>query len=225
MDLTLPQAILLLSLNDETGKTENGYYQPALAGAALAELLLQGTIELQGNPEAIVPLRHSNALGAFLSMCDAEIGRGPRDLSLTQWISRLANQKDFIATLADELCHLGALSRENTKVFGLFTRTVWPEASPALESALKKDMAHAMFEDLSPVDERLCLTIALANAVDLLSHNFAAEALAQHADRIVAISAGNCLSTSTSEAVVDAVNTAIRAANAVPESLNASILN
>ena len=77
MDITLPQAILLLSLNDETGKTEDGYYQPALAGAALAELLLRRTIELQDSPEAVMPLRHRETLGVFLSMCDQEIGGAP----------------------------------------------------------------------------------------------------------------------------------------------------
>src|SRR6056297_1241215 len=140
MDISLPQAILLLSLNDKTGKTEGGYYQPALAGAALADLLLRGALELQSDPDSIVPLRHSETYGAFLDMCDAEIGAAPKPRELGYWISALANQKDFIATLADELCHLGALTRERTKIFGLFTRTVWPEASPALESQLKAEM-------------------------------------------------------------------------------------
>lgn len=225
MDITLPQAILLLSLNDKTGKTEKGYYQPALTGAALAELFLSGCIELQPDPETVVALRHNQALGAFLGMCDQEIGRAPQPQDLAYWINKLANQKDFIATLADELCHLGALSRERTRVFGLFSRTVWPEASPALESSLKHAMAHAMFEDRGPVDETLCLTIALANAVDLLSYNFKADDLAKHADRVLSISAGNCLSSTSTEAIVSSVNAAIQAANAASASVTAMILN
>jgi len=225
MDTTLPQAILLLSLNDETGKTEKGYYQPALTGAALAELLLRGCIELQPGSDKVVPLRHTQTLGAFLSMCDQEIGRASGPQTLTYWITQLATQKDFIATLADELCHLGALSKESTRVFGLFNRTVWPEASPALEAALKQAMAHAMFEDRGAVEEKLCLTIALANAVDLLDYNFPTEALSAHADRIVSISAGNCLSSEATEAVVTSVNAAIQAANAASASVTAMILN
>lgn len=87
MDITLPQAILLLSLNDETGKTEDGYYQPALAGAALAELFLRGTIELQETPEAVIPLRHSEPLGAFLAMCDKQIGSASKPQDLSFWIA------------------------------------------------------------------------------------------------------------------------------------------
>lgn len=225
MDITLPQAILLLSLNDETGKTEKGYYQPALTGAALAELFLRGCLELEAQTARAIPLRHNEPLGAFLSMCDAEIGRAAEPQALSHWISRLANQKDFIATLADELCHLGALSQERTRVFGLFTRTVWPESSPVLETNLKAKMAQAMFEENGPVDETLCLTIALAHSVNLLSYNFDAADLEQNADRIASVAAGQCLSSTATEAVMTSVHAAIEAANAASDSVTAQILN
>ena len=222
MEITLPQAILLLTLDDKTGKTENGYYQPALAGAALAELFLKGTIELEG--DEVVPLRHSQKLGAFLSLCDAEIGRASKRQTLAFWINTLANQIDLISTLADELCHLGALSKETTRVFGLFSRTVWPEASPALEQSLKLEMETAMFKETGAIDERLCLTIAFADAVDLLKINFAAEDLQSNAARISEIAHGKCLKSSASEAVVKAVGTALKAAHAAAETVNASIV-
>lgn len=222
MDITLPQAILLLTLNDATGKTEDGYYQPALAGAALAELFLLGTIALEA--EEVVTLRHKQQLGAFLAGCDAEIGSASKRYGLNHWISTLANQKDFIATLADELCHLGALSKEKTRVFGLFSRTVWPEASPVLETQLKAEMAAAIFEDNGSVDERLCLTIAFAHAVDLLKLNFDADKLAASADRIDAISAGQCLTSTASDAVVKSVQTAIKTAHAMADTVTASII-
>lgn len=225
MDITLPQAILLLSLNDATGKTEKGYYQPALAGAALADLFLQDVIELDLEPEGVIALRHNLELGAFLQMCDKEIGGAPKPKDLTFWISRLAGQKHFIATLADELVHVGALAKEKTKVFGLFDRTVWPEASPVLETQLKEEMASAMFAVSGPVGERICLTITLANAVGLLEYNFDQAKLAAHAERIGAICAGECLITGTSEAVVRAVRTAIRSANTMVETTAATIIN
>ncbi|MEO0548976.1 MAG: GPP34 family phosphoprotein [Pseudomonadota bacterium] len=225
MDITLPQAILLLSLNDETGKTEDGYYQPALAGAALADLFLQEAIELDLEPEGVIALRHNLPLGAFLRMCDAEIGAAPKPRDLAFWVSRLANQKGFITTLADELVHLGALSKEKTKVFGPFERTIWPEASPAMETKLKEEMASAMFAVSGPVSERVCLTITLARAVGLLEHNFDTAKLAAHAERIAAISAGECLVSNASEAVVKAVKTAIRAANTMAETTAATIIH
>jgi len=224
MDLTLPQALLLLSLNDQKGTTEAGYFQPAFAGAALAELLLQGTLELQQDPPLLIPLRHRQELSAFLNMCDQKIGRAPKQQDIAFWISALADQKDFIATLADELCHLGALSKDRTWIFGLFSRTVWPTASPALEMQLKQAMVTAMFHEVGPVEERLGLIIAFAESVDLLKHNFEPHLLSQHAGRIQAISAGECLKSDTAEAVVASVQQAISMANAVSASTIASIV-
>ncbi len=223
MEITLPQAILLLTLDDKTGKTEDGYYQPALAGAALAELFLKGTIELED--DEVVPLRHNQNLGAFLQQCDAEIGSATKRHDLSHWISALANQKDFIATLADELCHLGALSKDTVRVFGLFTRTIWPEASPVLEQSLKTEMEAAMFAEAGEVDERLCLTIAFAKAVGLLEVNFDREKLADHAARISDIADGKCLKSSASEAVIKSVERAIQTANAMNEVVTANIIH
>ena len=88
---------------------------------------------------------------------------------------------------------------------------------------IKQEMAAAMFEN-GPIDERLCLTIALSKAVGLLDYNFDAADLAAHADRIASIAAGECLTLEATDAVVTAVNEAIRAANAVADSTTATII-
>ncbi|MEO1359411.1 MAG: GPP34 family phosphoprotein [Pseudomonadota bacterium] len=225
MDTTLPQAILLLSLNDKTGKTEDGYYQPALAGADIADLLLHRAIEFQAEDGTLVPLRHKRSMGAFLDQCDGVIGAASKAREITYWISELANQRDVIATIADELCHLGALSKEKTTMFGLFSRTVWPEASPVLESTLKAEMAAAMFEGNDPIEERLCLAIGLSKSVDLLKHNFDPDLLSQHQARIDSICKGDCLHSDATEAVVQAVQAAIEAANAAADSVIAGIID
>ncbi|MEL6829137.1 MAG: GPP34 family phosphoprotein [Pseudomonadota bacterium] len=226
MNITLPQAIMLLALNDETGKTEAGYYQPALAGAAIADLLMLETIELSTDePARVTPLRHQFDLGAFLQMCDAAIGEESKLQPLGFWINRLSGEANFVTTLADELVHLGALSKEKTRIFGLFERTVWPEASPLLESQLKSEIETAMFAETGPVDERVGMVIALCDAADILQHNFDADLLAKYADRIEAISAGKLLSKDTSEKVLKCVNHAIMAATEMAEITAASIIN
>ena len=226
MNITLPQALMLLVLNDQTGKTEAGYYQPALAGAAIADLLMLETIELSNDSPALVtPLRHQFDLGAFLELCDKAIGSEQKHQPLGYWINRLAGESGFVTTLADELVHLGALSKEKTKVFGVFERTVWPEASPLLETQLKAELEAAMFAESGPVDERVGLLIALSAAADILQHNFDADLLTKHADRIEAISAGKLLSQDTSEKVIKCVNYAISAATEMAEITAASIVN
>lgn len=222
MDVTLPQAILLLSLDDTSGKTEDGYYQPAFAGAALAELMLRETIAVEDGE--IVPLRHNQQLGAFLAQCDARIGGATKRHGLSYWVSALAHQKDFIATLADELCHLGALSKETTRIFGLFTRTVWPEASPKLGQNLKAEMAAAMFEQGRKADEPLCLTIAIAHTVDLLAPNFETEKLTAHTARISEIADGACLERSDLKALIAAIKAAIESAHSLADDPTAQII-
>ena len=226
MNITLPQALMLLVLNDQTGKTEAGYYQPALAGAAIADLLMLETIELSNDSPALVtPLRHQFDLGAFLELCDKAIGGESKPQTLGFWINRLASEPGFVTTLADELVHLGALSKEKTRIFGVFERTIWPEASPLLESQLKSELEAAMFASEGPVDERVGMVIALSAAAGVLEHNFDAGLLAQHADRIAAISAGELLAKDTSEKVIKCVNYAIRAATEMAEITAASIIN
>lgn len=221
-DITLPQAVLLLSLDDATGQTEAGYYQPVFAGAALTELFLCGTIELQD--DQIVALRHRQRLGAFLDLCDRAIGGAPKQQSLAYWIRDLANQKEFIATLADELCHLGALSKEKTRVFGVFSRTIWPEASPVFETRLKRDLRALMSDPAAATDERVTLTLALADAVDLLKFNFEADELSTCADRIASLATGEGLTHPALQPLLMAVKTAIQDAHTSADSATDTIL-
>ena len=186
-DLTLPQALLLLCLNDETGKSEGAFFQPAIAGAALAELLVLKTIELTDDtPPIVTPLRHGQALSTFLRLCDEEIGRAPKPLILEQWINRITNNQGLVATVADELCHMGILSKERSSVFGLFNRTIWPAVSAQVENALKARLAAIMFENETPSPREGAL-LALAGAAGVLPHNFDADLLAAHQSRIDAL--------------------------------------
>jgi hypothetical protein len=222
---TLPQALLLLCLHDQSGKAEAGYYQPAIAGAALAELLLAEVIELSSDePARVIPLRHNKKLGTFLTLCDVEIGSSPQTKTLSAWINRLANMKGLIANVADELCHLGALSQEKTRIFGIFQRTVWPEASPALEQKIIGEMARAMFDDSLEVDERMSVLISLAISADVLKHNFNSGLLRRHAARIKSIGNGEMLGASAAEEVIHTTEKAIAAATAIEAASAATII-
>ena len=186
-DLTLPQALLLLCLDNQTGVSEGIYFQPAIAGAALIELLLLGTIELSDDdPVNVMPLRHYHSLGASLRLCDEQIGRARRPLGLSQWVTQLAHFEGLISTLADELCHMGVLSKARSSVLGIFSRTVWPTVSPILETELKTRLARAMFGEAVP-DDRDSALIALAKAVGVLHRNFDLARLTAHGAHIDAL--------------------------------------
>ncbi|KCZ63708.1 hypothetical protein L53_04235 [Hyphomonas sp. L-53-1-40] len=52
--LTLPQFLLLLTLNDESGRPKAGFYTPAIAGAAVSELLLRGVLSTTNDKKPII---------------------------------------------------------------------------------------------------------------------------------------------------------------------------
>lgn len=224
-DLTLPQAFILLCLNDHTGKAEGTFFQPAVAGAALAELLLLGAIELSNDePSRVIPLRHYKTLSTFLRLCDEEIGRAPKPLSLEQWVAKLTNIDGLITTVADELCHMGVLSKERSSVLGVFSRTVWPTVSPIMETDLKANMAKIMFEG-GDADARDIALIALAKAAGILHFNFDLDKISAHGDRIDALTQVKPEPTRPVMQVVKTSIAAIVAASVSGEALPGTIIS
>lgn len=210
--LSLPQALLLLTLKDETGRPKAGFYKPAIAGAAISELLLLDTITLTEDkkPKVIVPAEaQSNSV--FLTLCLNKMRASKKPRDMMYWATKLGQDKKLIPMLAEELCGLGALRKETSKVFGLFTVTSWPEASPKLEGKLKARLETAMF-GTGDVDERTCVIIALAKSADVLRHNFDRSDLKTHKARIKAITAGELYAAGATAKAIKAAQAAIIAA-------------
>ena len=189
-DLSLPQAMLLLSLDTETGKTEGNFRRLAIAGATLAELLLLETIELRCDEGLqVLPRRHYQTLGAFLKKCDAEIGREKTVHSLQDWLIRLTQLEGFIPLLGDELCERGVLSKERAARLNLLKRTAWPTVSDRLEQHLITELSEVLFEQKHPTEPQRLL-IALSKSAGVLHHNFPVESLnanGHHIETLVAV--------------------------------------
>ncbi|MEM8617456.1 MAG: GPP34 family phosphoprotein [Pseudomonadota bacterium] len=207
--LTLPQALLLLTLKDESGRPQGGFYKPAIAGAGVSELLLRGLLFLTDDKKPkLIATSESTSQGPFLDFILTQISaeKKPRDMQF--WTTKLGNHKALVSILAEELCKVGALTKETSKVFGLFTLNTWPEASPRLESDLKAELKKAM-TGTGEVEDRLSVIIALAKSADVLRHNFDRDFLKSNAARIKAITAGDLLATGATEAAIKAAKAAI----------------
>ena len=209
--LTLPQSLLLLTLNDESGRPKAGFYKPCLAGAAVSELLLRGalTVTDEKKPKLIVTASAAPQ-GPFLDLILGAIADGKKPRRMQTWITKLSNRKDLVESLAEELCMLGALTRESSKIFGLFTLTKWPEASPKLEANLKTKLRKAI-AGTGDVDERSSVLLALAKSADVLRHNFDRDLIKSRKARIKAITEGDLLAAGATEAAVKAARAAIAA--------------
>ena len=210
--LTLPQSLLLLTLKDDSGRPKGGFYKPALAGAGVSELLLRGLLSVTDEKKPkLVAASEPASQGPFLDFILTQIAADPKQREMQYWITKLGNQKALVPTLAEELCKLGALTKETSKIFGLFTLNAWPEASPKLEANLKAQLEDAIAGS-GEVQDRISVIIALAKSADVLRHNFDRKFLKSNEARIKAITDGDLLATGATEAAVQAAKAAITAA-------------
>lgn len=210
--LTLPQSLLLLTLKDESGRPKAGFYKPAIAGAGVSELLLRGLLSFTDDKKPkLVAATASDSQGPFLDFLLAQISADKKQRDMQYWITKLGNHNALVPTLAEELCKLGALTKETSKVFGLFTLDTWPQASPKLETNLKAQLKKAITGS-GDVEDRLSVIIALAKSADVLRHNFDRDTLKSNKARIKVITDGDLLATGATEAAVRAAKAAITAA-------------
>ncbi|MCX4583545.1 GPP34 family phosphoprotein [Streptomyces sp. NBC_01481] len=131
-ELTLPEELLLLALDPATGRRHcnRSYLQYGLAGAALAELELQGRVaEARGRVTVVNPLPPQNPLSAQI-LASLPAPRGSRfgdGVHARRWVRSTGRQ-------VEDLClhHLvgrGALREETRRFLGLFPYHRYPAAT------------------------------------------------------------------------------------------------
>ncbi|MFI6646629.1 GPP34 family phosphoprotein [Streptomyces sp. NPDC050529] len=129
---TLPEELLLLALDPQRGKPycRNRFLEYALAGAALAELELQGRITGQRDEIQVVdPLEPPDPLLAALMPslpAPAKGGRGS-GASAKSWVRRAARQVGGM--YLESLVRQGILRRETRRFLGLVPYHRHPVAS------------------------------------------------------------------------------------------------
>ncbi|MEA2151595.1 MAG: hypothetical protein QOD69_3425 [Solirubrobacteraceae bacterium] len=158
--LTLAEELMLLALDDETGKgsARSGLDQ-GLAGAVLCELVLAGRIAIIDDR---VVLRADGIIGepvedAVLAQVAArEKPRKPAD-----WVGRLAGgvRRDVLARLQER----GLIRAERHRVLGLLPSTRYPEADGSAEREVRERLDAVLAGGARP-DERTAALIAIAQA-------------------------------------------------------------
>ena len=135
VELTIPQAFLLLATNDADGKLELPVFalRTALAGAILAELDLTGAIGLQG--------KHVKATGTTPQtdfQHELELIRGKsRPHTPKAWVSMLEGRAE-VQRVYDGMVSLGIVEQVGEKHLGVFRTMRYPEKDHAPEAALLK---------------------------------------------------------------------------------------
>src|SRR4030095_8620963 len=102
----LHEEVMLLALRDTEGTIAPGtMYQYAMAGAVLAELLLNHRIRVEESKKKLVNVVTSKPRGdPLLDECLGKISSAKRRASLQTWVSRLAGVRNFKHRVAERLC-------------------------------------------------------------------------------------------------------------------------
>jgi hypothetical protein len=141
VELSLPEAFLLLATNDNDGKPEIPVFalRTTLAGAILGELEMQGAIELQG--------KHVRATGATPKT------EYRRELEVIRHKSRLHTPKRWVSMMEsraqvqrvyEAMAARGIVEHAGEKHLGLFRTVRFPERDHAPEAALMKKLQAAL---------------------------------------------------------------------------------
>lgn len=191
--LFLHEEAMLLALRDEKGSIEKGaWYNTAVGGAVLAELLLAERIRLvrRGKKE-VVELTSSTGLGnEIVDESLQRIAADPKKRTLAEWVQRIAGKKDLKHRVALGLCRRGILRAEEDKVLLVFSRKIYPELDPRPEREILGRLEHAIFTDTSELDARTVVLLSLASGTGLLLANFDKKKLKARKERIASVIEG-----------------------------------
>ena len=215
VSLCLHHELVLLLLDDAKGNFKGGMYQYGMAGAVLSELLLQGLIKVAVDEPKNVDVLSANSVGdpllddALKLIKDSNAKR-----PLKHWVAAIANMPKLCQRVAGQLCDLGILKHDETKVLWIFTRQLFPEVEGSYEDAIRKRMADVMFTTDVKADERTAVLVALAKSAGALTANFAPVQLTKHAARISEICEGKQLASGATIEAIESVQAAMIAIQA-----------
>lgn len=158
-DLTLQEQVLLLCLDDQTGRFECRWIDEGLAAAALGELLLRERITL--DPVGLVQVVDRTPVGDDgVDPALARIARSTAALSIGHWIGELRDSALLNGVLIPRLIRRGVLRKEGQRFLFIFTQTVYPTLSGAPEQALRQRIRDSLTET-SPVSGQMAALIAI----------------------------------------------------------------
>jgi hypothetical protein len=217
-DLNLHEQILLLVLRDEEGTLAPGtMYQYAIAGAMVAELLLQDRIRIETHKKkSMIEVASRERLGdELLDEALERMATAKRRATMQTWVSRLAGTKKLHHRVAQQLCRRGVLRAAEGKVLLLFTRQVYPEVDPRPEQKLLVRLREAIFGDAAQIEPRTAVLLSLAHGAQLLPVVFDKRELKRRKDRLEQITRGDLTGQATREAI-EAMQAAVMVAVLIP---------
>lgn len=221
--LFLYEEIMLLALRDEQGTIATGFVEQAVAGAILAEMLLEGRISIGDSKKQFVSLLNNKTSGdPVIDECIDKMDAARKPVTLQNWVHKLASIKNLKHKVAQHLCERRILRADEDKVLFLFTRRIYPEINPSPERKIIERMRKAIFSDQQEIDARTVVLISLAKGSDLLRHTFGRKELKPRKERIEHIVNGDVTGKATAD-VIAACQAALIVAAIMPAMISTTV--
>jgi len=198
--LHLYEELLLLALANQTGTLTTYVPQHLVAGAVLAELLIEGRIAVGDRKKQLLEVRDERPSGdPILDEAAGRIAASKRRASLMVWITRVAGANRLHHRAALQLCERGILRADEKTMLLLFRKKIYPELDPRPERKIVERMREALASETEPVDARTAALISLARAVSLLPQVLGKDFVKRRKKRIEQVVKGEIAGKATKE--------------------------
>ncbi len=202
MKLSIPEELLLLMLDDETGRLHDSAGPGgdlALAGAVLAELSLAGRID--SDPHRLWVADRTPTGDALLDAALARIAAEVAPRHSRHWIGMFgADAEELREALFRRLVEKGVLREEKGRFLWVFPERRYPAVSGREEREVKARILGVLFDDDIP-DAHDALLIGLCRAANLFGSILAPAELERAQPRIAQVSELEELNRSLAHAV------------------------
>lgn len=216
--LHLYEQMLLLALDDERGTVHFGVSAThAVAGALLAELLLDGRLTLDGDGKSahLVVASAAPVGDELLDECLRMVVADSRARKASHWLMKFTSIGKLHHRAAARLVDRGILRIEQDRILLLFERTRYPEKDRRPERELRLELKRALLGSGRDIEPRTVTLIALAHRTGLLARALDKRLLKDRRDRLERIASGDVAAGAARE-VLAAMQAAIMVAVIVP---------
>jgi hypothetical protein len=168
MDMLIAEDLLLLLLDDDSGKlTNTTYLDVGIGGALLVELALGGAVEVVKGEgmwarSKVYPVPGVTPEDPVLVEAMALVSEKER--TAQDLVARLGKKRR--APLLERLEGKGILQRHEDKVIGPFPRKRWPPVDSSHEADVRRRLGDALVRGVQP-EERTAALVALLSALGL----------------------------------------------------------
>lgn len=200
---TLQEELLLLWLDERSGRLHRPHLRYALAAAALAELLMRHRLRLDMGR---VEVRNTDPIGdEAIDPALSRLGSSSRPRKLTWWVRHLYSiMRPPVDTVAGRLVTRGALTRREHTALFVIHWTDYPVLEPAYVQRLHRRIHNAVMGE-DPIEDHLAALIALLQASEGIGAILDRAEQREHERRIAAITAGHEIAYAVGKALAEVI--------------------